>query len=56
MSSLGALGRVTGAVWALVRNDALLPSELDGLYPPIRSLEKDSRVPPNALWGSLTFG
>jgi ubiquinone biosynthesis protein len=25
---------MTGAVWTLVRNDALLPHELDGLYPP----------------------
>ncbi|WP_394761115.1 2-polyprenylphenol 6-hydroxylase [Phenylobacterium sp.] len=34
MSGIGALGRVTGAVWTLVRNDALLPRELDHAYPP----------------------
>ena len=34
MSGLGALGRMLGAVWALVRNDALLPRELDARYPP----------------------
>ena len=33
MSGIGAFGRMTAAVWALVRNDALLPRELDGLYP-----------------------
>jgi ubiquinone biosynthesis protein len=33
MSGIAAFGRVTGAVWALVRNDALLPRELDHLYP-----------------------
>jgi ubiquinone biosynthesis protein len=34
MSGLGAFGRMTAAVWVLVRNDALLPRELDALYPP----------------------
>src|ERR1700712_4629003 len=34
MGAFGAFGRVTGAVWALVRNDALLPRELDHAYPP----------------------
>jgi ubiquinone biosynthesis protein len=33
MSGPGALGRLVGAGWVLVRNDALLPRELDGLYP-----------------------
>jgi ubiquinone biosynthesis protein len=33
MSGIGAFGRMTAAVWALVRNDALLPRELDALYP-----------------------
>ena len=34
MGAFGAFGRMTGAVWALVRNDALLPRELDEAYPP----------------------
>ena len=34
MSGIGAFGRMTGAVWVLVRNDALLPRELGALYPP----------------------
>ena len=34
MSGIGAFGRMLGAVSALVRNDALLPRELDGIYPP----------------------
>jgi ubiquinone biosynthesis protein len=29
-----AFGRMVGAAWILVRNDALLPRELDPLYPP----------------------
>jgi len=33
MSGLGAYGRLIGAGWVLVRNDALLPRELDALYP-----------------------
>jgi ubiquinone biosynthesis protein len=31
---LAALGRLMGAGWALARNDALLPRELEALYPP----------------------
>ncbi|HEX3887524.1 MAG TPA: 2-polyprenylphenol 6-hydroxylase [Phenylobacterium sp.] len=34
MGAFGAFGRMTGAVWVLVRNDALLPRELDAVYPP----------------------
>ncbi len=33
MGAFGAFGRMTAAVWALVRNDALLPRELDHAYP-----------------------
>ncbi|MGZ6020289.1 MAG: AarF/UbiB family protein, partial [Phenylobacterium sp.] len=33
MGAFGAFGRMTGAVWVLVRNDALLPRELDHAYP-----------------------
>src|SRR6185312_13038446 len=33
MSGLGAFGRTVGAVWVLIRNDALLPRELEPLYP-----------------------
>jgi len=33
MSRIGAFGRMLGAVSALVRNDALLPRELDAIYP-----------------------
>jgi ubiquinone biosynthesis protein len=33
MGAFGAFGRMTAAVWALVRNDALLPRELDDVYP-----------------------
>ncbi|MBS0333877.1 MAG: 2-polyprenylphenol 6-hydroxylase [Proteobacteria bacterium] len=33
MSGIGAFGRAMGAVLALVRNDALLPRELDERYP-----------------------
>ncbi len=32
MTSLGAFGRMLGAVWTLARNDAMLPAELDHLY------------------------
>ncbi|HVI31710.1 2-polyprenylphenol 6-hydroxylase [Phenylobacterium sp.] len=32
MSGPGAFGRLIGAAWMLVRNDALLPRELDPLY------------------------
>lgn len=34
MASLGAFLRLLGAGWTLVRNDALLPRELDGFYSP----------------------
>jgi len=34
LSGLGAFGRMVGAVWTLVRNDALLPRELEPLYRP----------------------
>ncbi len=34
MASLGAYLRLLGAGWTLVRNDALLPRELDGAYSP----------------------
>ena len=43
--SWGAFGRTTAAVWVLVRNDALLPRELDGLYPPsLSALAKTLRL------------
>jgi ubiquinone biosynthesis protein len=35
MSGPAAFGRLIGAGWTLARNDALLPRELDALYPPI---------------------
>src|ERR1700712_4975305 len=45
MGAFGAFGRMTGAVWALVRNDALLPRELDHAYPPsVAGLAKGLRV------------
>jgi len=34
VSRIGAFGRMSGAVWALIRNDAFLPRELEALYPP----------------------
>jgi ubiquinone biosynthesis protein len=34
MASIGAYARLAGAGWTLVRNDALLPRELDGFYSP----------------------
>ncbi|HKR87311.1 MAG TPA: 2-polyprenylphenol 6-hydroxylase [Phenylobacterium sp.] len=34
MSGPAAFGRLIGAGWMLARNDALLPRELDALYPP----------------------
>lgn len=44
MGSLAALGRLTAAAWSLARNDALLPRELDALYPPrIQSLSRAIR-------------
>ena len=45
MSGLGALGRLLGAGWVLVRNDALLPRELDPLYSSgVRTLSKVLRL------------
>jgi ubiquinone biosynthesis protein len=45
MSGVGALGRLVGAGWVLVRNDALLPRELDALYPPsVSTLSKALRL------------
>ncbi len=39
MGGLAAFGRLTAAGWMLARNDALLPRELDALYPPaVRTL------------------
>ena len=34
MASLGAYLRLFGAGWTLVRNDALMPRELDAFYSP----------------------
>jgi ubiquinone biosynthesis protein len=34
MGAVAAFGRLIGAGWRLTRNDALLPAELDALYPP----------------------
>lgn len=34
MASLAALGRLIGTGWALMRADALLPREIDGVLPP----------------------
>jgi len=34
MGAWGASGRLIGAGWTLIRNDALLPRELTALYPP----------------------
>ena len=34
MSGPAAFGRLIGAGWMLARNDALLPRELEPLYPP----------------------
>jgi ubiquinone biosynthesis protein len=45
MSGMSALGRMTAAIWALVRNDALLPRELDALYPAsVATLAKTLRL------------
>ena len=45
MGAFGAFGRMTGAAWVLVRNDALLPRELDGLYPsPVGGIAKTLRL------------
>lgn len=45
MGAFGAFGRMTAAVWVLLRNDALLPKELEGLYPPpVEALAKTLRL------------
>ena len=45
MVDLAAFGRLIGAVWRLVRNDALLPRELDTLYTPsLRAASKALRL------------
>jgi ubiquinone biosynthesis protein len=45
MSGLAAFGRLMGAGWVLVRNDALLPRELELLYPSgIVTLSKGLRL------------
>ena len=44
MGRLAAFGRLTAAGWSLARNDALLPRELDHLYPPpLRALSRTLR-------------
>ncbi|THD74412.1 MAG: 2-polyprenylphenol 6-hydroxylase [Phenylobacterium sp.] len=45
MRGPAALGRLIGAAWVLARNDALLPAELDPLYPPaVATLSKSLRL------------
>jgi ubiquinone biosynthesis protein len=45
MSGPAAFGRLIGAIWRLIRNDALLPRELDLLYTPsLRALAKFLRL------------
>lgn len=45
MAGVGAFVRLVGAGWTLVRNDALLPRELDLLYPPgVQALSRALRV------------
>ena len=45
MSGPAAFARLVGAAWVLVRSDALLPRELDLLYPPgVRTLSKGLRL------------
>lgn len=45
MAGSGAYARLIGAVWVLVRNDALLPREAEGAYPPgVRSLGRALRL------------
>ena len=45
MSGPGAFGRLIGAAWMLVRNDALLPRELDPLYGgSVRTLSRALRL------------
>jgi ubiquinone biosynthesis protein len=45
MAGLGAYGRLIGAAWVLVRNDALLPREAETAYPAgVRSLGRALRM------------
>jgi ubiquinone biosynthesis protein len=45
MSGPAAFGRLIGAGWMLARNDALLPRELEPLYPPpVQALSKALRL------------
>lgn len=45
MGSLAAFGRLTAAGWSLARNDALLPRELDDVYPPaVQALSRGLRL------------
>src|SRR5579864_2313674 len=45
MSGPAAFGRLIGAGWMLARNDALLPRELEALYPPpVLALSKALRL------------
>lgn len=45
MSGPGAFVRLIGAAWVLARNDALLPRELDLVYPPgVRTLSRALRL------------
>jgi ubiquinone biosynthesis protein len=45
MASAGALFRLIGAGWTLVRHDALLPRELEGFYSPgVRAVGRGLRV------------
>jgi ubiquinone biosynthesis protein len=45
MSGPAAFGRLIGAGWMLARNDALLPAELEPLYPPaVATLAKGLRL------------
>ena len=52
MASSGAFARLIGAGWMLIRNDALLPRELDGFYAPgVRTLAGGLRVFASARHG-----
>ena len=45
MGRISAFGRLVGAAWRLVRNDALLPRELDPVYPAgVRTLSRALRL------------
>lgn len=45
MGGVAAFGRLIGAGWRLARNDALLPRELEDLYPPgVRTLANGLRL------------